>query len=347
VGESASEVIAYVDDDVVVEPTWARTIAAVMAANPDVAAVTGLVVPLELETEAQVLFERHGGFGRRFVRRWIRRPDGEHAARLFANTATFGTGANMAFRRNALLEIGLFDPALDAGTPSEAGGDLDVFFRVLAAGHTLVYEPAATVRHRHRRSMIEVESQMRGWPLGMLAYLARSEQAYPGDRAVFGTLANRLLFVHYPRRVAQSLFDASLRPSLTLAELRGAALGRRRFRVAREQATRLAAEFGYDLSGVVRDTAPIPPRRLAPVRGVRIDLSDPLPVVLPGSDDSDRVRVEVSRAGVGIGSVVLVTGGYSIGRERLADAIAAELGKRLLGPASVWRLALREAFSTA
>ena len=33
-------------------------------------AVTGLVVPYELETEAQIFFELRGGFGRGFKRKW-------------------------------------------------------------------------------------------------------------------------------------------------------------------------------------------------------------------------------------------------------------------------------------
>ena len=44
-------------------------LAATFAQHPEVMAVSGLVVPAELETEAQVLFEKNGGFGRGFRRR--------------------------------------------------------------------------------------------------------------------------------------------------------------------------------------------------------------------------------------------------------------------------------------
>ena len=59
--EAKGEIIAYTDDDVVADPGWIKALATVFAEDPDVMAVTGLVVPFELETEAQVLFERDGG----------------------------------------------------------------------------------------------------------------------------------------------------------------------------------------------------------------------------------------------------------------------------------------------
>lgn len=68
--ETSTEIVAFADDDVVVDPSWVQALAAVFAEDQGVMAVTGLVWPLELETEAQVLFERYGGFGRGFRRRW-------------------------------------------------------------------------------------------------------------------------------------------------------------------------------------------------------------------------------------------------------------------------------------
>jgi glycosyltransferase involved in cell wall biosynthesis len=54
-----NEIVAYIDDDVVVGPGWLDGLLAPFA-NPEVAAVTGLVMPFELETEAQEQFELHG-----------------------------------------------------------------------------------------------------------------------------------------------------------------------------------------------------------------------------------------------------------------------------------------------
>ncbi|BDA72035.1 hypothetical protein CAL7716_062010 [Calothrix sp. PCC 7716] len=68
--EAKGEIIAYTDDDVVVDAGWVKALAKVFTENSEVMAVTGLVVPFELETEAQILFEIYGGFGRGFERKW-------------------------------------------------------------------------------------------------------------------------------------------------------------------------------------------------------------------------------------------------------------------------------------
>ena len=47
--EAKGEIIAYTDDDVVVDVGWVKAIARIFAENPDVMAVTGLVIPNELE----------------------------------------------------------------------------------------------------------------------------------------------------------------------------------------------------------------------------------------------------------------------------------------------------------
>jgi hypothetical protein len=52
--EATGEIVAFTDDDVDVDRRWLRAIGERFACQPEVAAVTGLVVPLELETEAQV-----------------------------------------------------------------------------------------------------------------------------------------------------------------------------------------------------------------------------------------------------------------------------------------------------
>ena len=74
------------------------------------AAVTGLVLPAELDTEAQVLFERYRSFGRGFVPRRVARENGGPVAHRYGAAGDYGTGANMAFRRAVFERIGPFDP---------------------------------------------------------------------------------------------------------------------------------------------------------------------------------------------------------------------------------------------
>src|SRR5258705_6599535 len=54
------EVIAFLDDDAVPVPGWLMAVGRRFALEPETDAVTGLLLPYELETPAQVLFERAG-----------------------------------------------------------------------------------------------------------------------------------------------------------------------------------------------------------------------------------------------------------------------------------------------
>jgi hypothetical protein len=48
------EIVAFVDDDVVVDPGWLRSIVLGFRAMPGVACVTGMILPAELETRSQI-----------------------------------------------------------------------------------------------------------------------------------------------------------------------------------------------------------------------------------------------------------------------------------------------------
>jgi O-antigen biosynthesis protein len=240
IAEAAGEVIAFTDDDVEVDPGWIRALASAFAADATVAAVTGLVLPGELDTEAQVLFERYRSFGRGFAPRRIVPPAGGPLAHRYGAAGDYGTGANMAFRCSLFGRIGPFDPALDVGTPTRGGGDLEMFFRVLKAGHVLVYEPRAIVRHRHRRSMEALRGQIEDHGVSFSAYMVRCSLAYPDERPAFIRLA-----AWWWAKTAFRMLWPKATPSWTLrrlglAELRGCLMGLTRYPSARRAAARLA-----------------------------------------------------------------------------------------------------------
>jgi glycosyltransferase involved in cell wall biosynthesis len=243
--ESRSDIVAYTDDDVSVDSRWASAIAEAFAEEPHAMCVTGLVVPDEIDTPAQLLFERYGGFGRGFDRQVFRVAPGDSAARRFGGTGRFGTGANMAFRRQFFAQAGLFDPALDVGTPANGGGDLEMFFRVLKTGHALVYEPAAIVRHRHRRSYEDLRTQITNNGVGFYAYLVRTAQAYPEDRAAVARLGLWWMWWWNARRLLRSLFRPAAFPiDLVLAEIKGSFVGLKRYAAARRRAAAIVSQFG-------------------------------------------------------------------------------------------------------
>ncbi len=197
VSEARGRWLAFVDDDVRVDRWWLQGLAAALEEHPDASALTGLVLPAQLETQAQIRFERGGGFGRGYTqRRW----DGRQGpgGRLHPlGSGVFGAGCNMAFEVSVLRRVGGFDEALDTGPPLPGGGDLDIFFKVLAAGHTLVYEPRMAVFHRHRRGMDELQRQYSSWGAGFAAYLAARWQE-PQERAQIRRMA--LWWLRYQQR---------------------------------------------------------------------------------------------------------------------------------------------------
>lgn len=179
------EVVAFTDDDVLVDPRWVLALATRFATHPEEDVVTGLVVPAELETPAQRGYEAHyGGFGgtRRLTPAQVvpvpGRPGrvrelGAHGEvrREFPvyGIGAFGAGANMAFRRTALHRG--FDVHLGTGTPARGGEDLAVLVDLLWRGGRLGYEPAAVVHHTHRRDLAGLEHQLQGNGVGFTAML--------------------------------------------------------------------------------------------------------------------------------------------------------------------------------
>ena len=178
--EARGEIVAFTDDDVRVDAGWLRGLKRGFAQAPDVACVTGLVAPAELETAPQQMFESGVGWTADCSERiWAASapPPGDV---LFPYTAgRFGTGANFALRREPARAVGPFDEALGAGTPCGGGEDLDMFLRVLLHGFKLAYQPTALVWHHHRREPEALRAQMFNYGVGLSAYackhLLRSE----------------------------------------------------------------------------------------------------------------------------------------------------------------------------
>jgi cellulose synthase/poly-beta-1,6-N-acetylglucosamine synthase-like glycosyltransferase len=227
--EARHEIVAFTDDDAAPDAGWLRALARAFG-DPRTMCVTGLTMPAELETEAQEAFERMGGFGRGF---WPRAYDGTRDDPFLVGR--IGAGVNMALRRSVLDLVGPFDEALDAGTPTQSGGDHDIFARILAAGWRIVYEPGALVWHRHRRDWEGLRRTMHGYGVGVYAHLTKHflggrETRAPGIalgwlRTQLPALARALL-----RRPGHDPLD------LVLAELRGCAAGPRAYLRSRRAA---------------------------------------------------------------------------------------------------------------
>lgn len=172
--EAEGAVVAFTDDDTVADPEWLHGILRGFDRDERVGCVTGLVLATALEGAAEQYFDRRVSWASSHEPAVfdLRRPPA--ASPLFPYAAgRFGTGANMAFRKEALRATGPFDEALGAGSPARGGEDLDMFVRVLRAGWTIAYEPAAVVRHAHRDDLADLREQLYSYGVGLSAYLTK------------------------------------------------------------------------------------------------------------------------------------------------------------------------------
>ena len=170
----SAPVVAFTDDDVIADRRWLSALASNFAEDGSVGCVTGLILPAELDTRAQLWTERHGGFGKGFERRVYDLHANRPAASLFPYTAgQFGSGASMAFATGIMSKLGGFDAALGAGTLARGGDDLAAFYCIVQCGHQLVYEPESVVWHHHRRGEDGMERQAFGYGMGLGAYLTK------------------------------------------------------------------------------------------------------------------------------------------------------------------------------
>jgi hypothetical protein len=126
---------------------------------------------MELDAEPQLWFEEfYGGFSRSFRAEnlSIERLRGTDDLFPYA-PARFGSGCNMAFRRSTLQQMGGFDTSLGTGTPAKGGEDLAMFIELVTRGGTLAFEPAALIRHSHRRTEREFMQQIFCYGTGLTA----------------------------------------------------------------------------------------------------------------------------------------------------------------------------------
>jgi len=185
VAATTSEIIAFVDDDDEPDESWLAGIADGFARSGRIGCVTGMILPARLDTPAEVLFEELGGHikGRGFTKDTFSKSGPQSP--LFP-LPPFGTGANMAFRRDVLEKIGGFDVALGAGTPACAGEDTLSITLTMLEGYEVAYEPSALMWHHHREDISGLSRQLHSYSIGLTAFYAALLRKRPS--AIVGLL---------------------------------------------------------------------------------------------------------------------------------------------------------------
>lgn len=143
--ESTGELLAFVDDDVTIQPGWAAALRAAFARHPGDVALQGRIrMPRAVRENPELMT-------RITLRRTHVVVDHE-AAEGFLPRAL--TGANMALRRSTLERLGGFNEALGPGA-SGLCDDTDLGWRLLDAGGRIEYVPGAAVEHHFHRERLD------------------------------------------------------------------------------------------------------------------------------------------------------------------------------------------------
>ncbi len=145
--EATGDIVAYLDDDASPEPHWLRYLAMAFARTPH-AAMGGPNRPPVGPDQARD----------RIAECLAHAPGTPTHVMLTDDEAEHVPGCNMAFRRTALEAIRGFDPQFRV-----AGDDVDVGWRIQAAGSTIGFCPTALVWHRRRNTLAAYWKQQVGY----------------------------------------------------------------------------------------------------------------------------------------------------------------------------------------
>ena len=216
VNNSASNILAYIDDDVTIHPDWSVHLRQAFQ-DPQVMAVTGLVIAAALETEAQCIFENYWSFNRGYRTILYDSQYFDRYKCIGVPAWRVGAGANMAFRRRIFDLVGYFDERLDVGAAG-CSGDSELWYRILSEKWTCRYEPTAVAYHWHRQEISGLRNQIFNYMRGHVAeLLIRFEKHHH-----WGNIIRLILLpIHFCRIVTIGLFKDKLRLVTLTEEIRG------------------------------------------------------------------------------------------------------------------------------
>jgi glycosyltransferase involved in cell wall biosynthesis len=154
------ELIAFVDSDAYPSPEWPYYLALGMDRSNVVGVGGPNLPPASDPPKAQAV---------------VRAPGGPSHVLLTDDRAEHIPGCNMAFWRQALVEVGGFDPIY-----TTAGDDVDLCWRLLDRGNAIAYHPAALVWHHRRGGRRSYLRQQRGYGRAETLVAARHPDRFTG-----------------------------------------------------------------------------------------------------------------------------------------------------------------------
>jgi len=195
--EATGEIVAYTDADTRVDADWLTFLVQPFLTSDVVGSGGPNVVPTEDPPMAQSI---------------ARAPGGPTHVLIDDRIAEHVPGCNMAFRRDALLAIGGFNPVY-----LRAGDDVDVCWRLQARGWKIGFASAALVWHHHRSSVNAYWRQQVGYGEGERWLMAHHPEKFLDGRMVWhGRIYSPLPFVRslWGERVNSGTWGTAAFPSV-------------------------------------------------------------------------------------------------------------------------------------
>jgi glycosyltransferase involved in cell wall biosynthesis len=206
---ATGEIVAYTDSDCVADPDWLTYLVARMeegrlaaCGGPNFPPPEDSLVPAAVAVS----------------------PGGPTHVLISDEVAEHIAGCNMAFRRDALLALGGFDPLYRA-----AGDDVDICWRFQDAGHTIGFSPAAVVWHFRRNTVRAYLDQQKGYGKAEALVYAKHPSRFNlfGQAKwlgrIYGDLSAALLLsrqpVIYSGTFGRGLFQTMYEPPSSLTAL--------------------------------------------------------------------------------------------------------------------------------
>ena len=195
--EATGEIVAYTDADTRVDRDWLTFLVQPFLTSDVVGSGGPNVVPPDDPPIAQCI---------------ARAPGGPTHVLLDDRIAEHVPGCNMAFRRDALLAIGGFNPIY-----LRAGDDVDVCWRLQARGWKIGFASAALVWHHHRSSVKAYWRQQVGYGEGETWLMAHHPEKFLDGRMLWrGRIYSPLPFVRslWGTRINAGVWGTAAFPSV-------------------------------------------------------------------------------------------------------------------------------------
>jgi len=204
IAHTTGDIIAFVDDDTVLDPNWADALIKTFD-DEEIGAVTGDVIPLwEHEEMSWFPKELHWMISCSYTMTPSSKKEVER-----------GFGANMAFRKDLIKEIGMFDTSLGVtGSKNWVGGeDTVMFLKVRKAGKRIIFNPDIKLYHKIYAYRLSIKNIIkRAFGGGFSVALMKRLQGYNLLNSTEHNYLKQLLFEFYPKAFRELIKRPSIIP---------------------------------------------------------------------------------------------------------------------------------------